>query len=123
MRFLADMGISPRVVEWLRSRGHDVAHLGEQGLQRLADADVFTKAQQEQRILLTFDLDFGEIVALTGARMTSVIVFRLADARAQTVIARLATVLDRSAAALERGAVAVVETARHRVRRLPIENA
>ena len=35
MRFLADMGVSPRVVDWLRAQGHDARHLREEGLQRL----------------------------------------------------------------------------------------
>lgn len=57
MRFLGDMGVSLRVVEWLRLRQHDVVHLREQGLQRLPDAAVFEKATVEGRIILTFDLD------------------------------------------------------------------
>ncbi|MHB8835322.1 MAG: DUF5615 family PIN-like protein [Candidatus Methylomirabilia bacterium] len=31
MRFLADMSVSVRVVEWLRAGGHDAIHLREQG--------------------------------------------------------------------------------------------
>jgi len=37
MKFLADMGISPRVVEELRQKGHDAVHLAEQGLHRMVD--------------------------------------------------------------------------------------
>jgi hypothetical protein len=36
MRFLADMGVSLRVVEWLRGRREDVVHLRDEGLQRLS---------------------------------------------------------------------------------------
>jgi predicted nuclease of predicted toxin-antitoxin system len=72
VRFLADMGVSMRVVEWLRSTGHDVVHLREQGLHRLPDGEIFAKAQREQRVVLTFDLDFGEIVAATGVKTPSV---------------------------------------------------
>ena len=61
MRFLADMGVSMRVVEWLRAKGHDTVHLRELGLQRLANGEIFQKAEVEQRIVLMFDLDFGEI--------------------------------------------------------------
>jgi predicted nuclease of predicted toxin-antitoxin system len=53
MRFLADMGVSIRVVEWLRNAGHDVVHLREQGLQRLPNGDIFQKAHAEQRIVRT----------------------------------------------------------------------
>jgi predicted nuclease of predicted toxin-antitoxin system len=32
MRFLGDMGVSWRVIEWLRAAGHDAVHLRNQGL-------------------------------------------------------------------------------------------
>lgn len=123
MRFLADMGVSLRVVEWLRSRRHDVVHLRERGLQRLSDAAIFEKATAEGRVVLTFDLDFGEIVALSGGATTSVIVFRLRNARAGNVIARLERVLSESEDALRSGAVVIVEDGRHRVRLLPVGGA
>jgi predicted nuclease of predicted toxin-antitoxin system len=119
MRFLADMGVDQRVVAWLREAGHDAVHLRDQGLQRLADQAIFDKAIAERRIILTFDLDFGEIAALAGGRVTSVILFRLLDARFRRVIERLAVVLPATAESLASGAVVLVEPARHRVRELP----
>ena len=35
MRFLADMGVSLRVIEWLRQQGHDAKHLREENLHKL----------------------------------------------------------------------------------------
>ena len=120
MRFLADMGVSLRVVEWLRSSGHDVIHLRDEGLQTLPNGEIFQKALREERIVLTFDLDFGEIVAASGRRSVSVIVFRLRNTRADFVIQRLKAVLGQSTKDMAQGAVVVVEDGRHRVRRLPI---
>ncbi len=120
MRFLADMGVSLRVVEWLRLRQDDVVHLREQDLQRLPDAAVFEKATVEGRIILTFDLDFGEIVASSPGATTSVVLFRLRNARTENVIGRLERVLSESSEALRRGAVVTVEDTRHRVRTLPV---
>ena len=77
MRFLVDMGVAGRVVEWLRSQGHAATHLREEGLQRLPNGKIFDKAVAEQRVLITFDLDFGEIAALAKGRKISVILFRL----------------------------------------------
>ena len=65
MNFLADMGISPRTVNWLRSQGYDAIHLTEQGLERISDRAILLKAQDEQRIILTVDLDFGFLLATT----------------------------------------------------------
>ncbi len=120
MRFLADMGVSMRVVEWLRSVGHDVVHLREQGLQRLPNGDIFQKAADEDRVVLTFDLDFGEILAGSAGQIVSVILFRLHNTRSERVNERLSKVIDESAKELTDGAIVVVEESRHRVRKLPI---
>ncbi len=70
--------------------------------------------------MLTFDLDFGEIVAASAGQIISVILFRLRNTRAYFVIQRLADVLAQSSAELMQGAIVVVEDGRHRVRKLPI---
>jgi predicted nuclease of predicted toxin-antitoxin system len=114
------MGVPASVVLELRRKGHDAVHLREQDLHRLPDHEIFRKTIAENRILLTFDLDFSEIVALSGNRNVAVIIFRLRNTRASRVIERLNKVLDESADALEQGAVVLVEEHRHRVRRLPI---
>jgi predicted nuclease of predicted toxin-antitoxin system len=41
MRFLADMGVSQQVIEWLRTTGHDAVHLRDEGLQRLPNGEIF----------------------------------------------------------------------------------
>jgi predicted nuclease of predicted toxin-antitoxin system len=120
MRFLADMGVSQQVVEWLRTNGHDAVHLRDEGLQRLPNGEIFQKAGREQRIVLTFDLDFGEILAASGGEVVSVILFRLRNTRSGFVIQRLDDVLNHSSADLAQGAIVIVEDGRHRVRSLPI---
>lgn len=119
MRFLADMNIAMAVVEWLRLQDHDVWHLREKGLHRLENGEIFRRAGEERRIVLTWDLDFSEIVALTGGK-TSVIVFRLRIRLPEHMTRRLGTVLEESADALEKGAIIMVEDSRHRVRLLPL---
>ncbi len=119
MRFLADMGVALRIVEWLRASGHDAVHLREEGLQRMANGAIFAKAASEKRIILTFDLDFGEIVALSGGKPVGVVLFRLHNTRTPHVMDRLNTVLKDSHEALGQGAIVVVEESRHRIRRLP----
>ena len=120
MRFLADMGVAQRIVQWLRVEGHDVVHLSDEQLHRLPNGEIFVKAEAERRIILTFDLDFGEIVASSGGRSVSVVLFRLHNTRTPHVMDRLRKVLQESAQALEEGAVIVVEESRHRIRRYPV---
>ena len=64
MRFLADMGVSIATVQALRAAAHDAVHFREEALSRLPDPDIVAKAAQEQRVVLTFDLDFGDIMAV-----------------------------------------------------------
>jgi len=113
------MGVATRIVQWLKDKGHDAVHLREENLHRLPNGLIFEKAYSEKRILLTFDLDFGEIVALSGEKQVTVILFRLHNTRTPHVIERIEKVLRDSAQALEEGAIVVVEETRHRIRRLP----
>jgi len=62
------MGVSATVVRELRAAGHDATHLEELGLRTLPDADIFRMAREQSRIVLTFDLDFTDIVAATMPR-------------------------------------------------------
>ena len=69
--------------------------------------------------MLTFDLDFGEILAASGGQIVSVVLFRLRNTRTSFVIQRLDDVLTQSSADLSQGAVIIVEDGRHRVREPP----
>jgi predicted nuclease of predicted toxin-antitoxin system len=120
MKFLADMGVSPVTVLELRQQGYNAVHLNEQGLERLPDSEILEKARQEQRIVLTFDLDFGELLAISSESLPSVIIFRLQTTIPVFVSARLLAVLSECSEDLETGAIVTVEDNRYRVRRLPI---
>lgn len=121
MRFLGDVGISPRSIEHLRDQGHDAAHLHALGLERLSDSEILQLAVNENRIVLTHDLDFGELVAASGSRVPSVVVFRLRRMQANRVSYYLDLVLERYRQALLDGAILSVTEGQIRVRRLPVD--
>ncbi len=120
MKFLANMGISPVTVAFLRSLGYEAVHLHELGLDRLSDTDILTRASREGQILLTSDLGFGDLLAHSGAGLPSVIIFRLSDMRPASVNALLELALRQFGDELAVGAVLSVTDRRVRVRRLPI---
>ena len=120
MKFLADMCVDVRVAGWLRDQGYDAVHLRDEGLHKMPNGQIFEKAINENRTVITFDLDFGEIAAFTRGEKASVILFRLQNTRISNVLDRLAYVLVNSSEALSKGAVIVVEQYRHRIRYLPI---
>jgi len=76
VKFLADMGLGRSTVAFLCAQGYDAIHLRDQGLQRLDDYKIVEKVRAEGRVVLTHDLDFGRIVAISGADIPSVITFR-----------------------------------------------
>jgi predicted nuclease of predicted toxin-antitoxin system len=120
MRFLGDMGIAGSTMNWLKSRGHEAKHLRDEGLQRLPDDEIFAKAERENRIILTFDLGFGDIAAAAGSALPSIVIFRLQDQKPANVNQRLEVVLREAAADLSQGAIISVDEIRYRIRRLPI---
>ena len=121
MKFLADVGISAATVRMLREQGHEALHLREQDLHRLPDPEVMEKARAEDRIVLTFDLDFTDLLALGVRDSPSVVIFRLRDQTPGSVNPRLIEVLSERNEELQRGALIVIEDSRYRMRRLPIE--
>jgi predicted nuclease of predicted toxin-antitoxin system len=121
MKFLANMGISPDTVKFLRGLGYEVAHLHEEGLDRLPDTDILRKARREGCVLLTSDLDFGELLAHSGETLPSVVIFRLSNMRPESINQHMAEVIERFNTDLERGVIASVTDWRIRIRQLPIE--
>jgi predicted nuclease of predicted toxin-antitoxin system len=85
MRFLADAGISPKTVEFLKQLGHETTHVRTLGMQRAPDAQIIALARTDGSVVLSFDLDFGDLLALGVMDKPSVILFRLADERAESV--------------------------------------
>ncbi|HDN80369.1 MAG: hypothetical protein DRI61_14910 [Chloroflexi bacterium] len=122
MKFLVDMDISPKTATYLRSLGYDAVHLHELGLDRLPDSSILKKARTEGRILITHDLDFSELMAASGAKLPSVIVFRLRNMHPERVNYYLREIINRYRESLERGAILSVSEGKVRVRSLPIRS-
>jgi len=121
VKLLADMGVSMTTVEALRGQGHDVTHLREEGLHRLPDGQILDKARREGRIVIAFDLDFGDLLAAGGHHAPSVVILRLANQTPTSVNPHLIEALAQCEADLAGGAVVILEESRYRVRRLPIK--
>ena len=114
------MGISETTVKFLIASGHEAVHLREQGLHRLPDAQIMEKAQAEDRVVLTVDLDFGELHALSGAISPSVILIRTRKKTPAVINQKLTAVLAECESDLLAGAILLIEDAGYRVRRLPV---
>lgn len=77
MRILADENFPGHAVEALRNAGHEVTWIAETS-PGIADENVLALAQAENRILITFDKDFGELAFGSNLSAASgVILFRI----------------------------------------------
>lgn len=61
MRFLANENFPLPSIILLRQGGYDVASMTEDS-PGMEDSEVLTRASDEQRIILTFDRDYGELI-------------------------------------------------------------
>lgn len=77
MRWLADECVSAPLVQRLRDAGHDVGYMAEAGPGTL-DADVLRRACDQDRVLLTEDKDFGDLVFRSRMAAPGVVLLRLA---------------------------------------------
>ena len=83
VRFLADESCDFGVVRALRNAGHDVLAVAE-AAPRADDSAVLAMAAQDQRILLTEDKDFGQLVHADERMIAGVVLIRYpAEARAK----------------------------------------
>lgn len=122
MKFIANMGISPDTVAFLQNLGYVAIHLGEADLGRLPDSQILAKAYAEGYIVLAHDLDFGDLMAASGAKAPSVVIFRLRNMRPESVNRFLKQVISRFQSELERRAIITVTEGNIRVRELPVEH-
>ena len=87
MRILADENCPGDLVHALQTRGHDVIWIRTEA-PGSTDPDILARAQLENRVILTFDKDFGELAIRQRLPATSgVILCRLHGLRPQRLIA------------------------------------
>lgn len=117
MRFLADENIHAELVAWLRGGGHDVAYAAET-LVGEPDTVVLRIARDEERIVVTDDKGFGDLVVRRRLASAGVLLLRMGSPAIGRRIERLAAAWPSIEVGL-RGNFTVVSDHRVRVRPIP----
>src|SRR5580658_10516338 len=116
MKFLADENFPRPVLFVLRDAGNDVRSVAED-CPGSSDEEVAELCDRDERVLLTFDKDFGELVFRRGLGAGSAIVlFRLIPESPVEMLAILRSLIETGA--LIPGAFCVVARDRVRTRQL-----
>lgn len=93
-------------------------------MQAAPDESILRRAQEEDRVLVSADTDFGAILAAQAASRPSFLLFREPDSvRAEEYADRLLSNLPELEPELVRGCVAVFRAGRIRVRSLPFSDS
>jgi predicted nuclease of predicted toxin-antitoxin system len=77
MRFKVDESLHVEVADLLRGQGHDALTVFDQGLRGRGDHDIADVCRFENRVLLSLDLDFSNILMFPPENYPGLIVLRL----------------------------------------------
>lgn len=117
MKFLADESIEKPVIDWLRGQDFDVRYVTEI-TPSINDEEVIRFANDEGRILITNDKDFGELVFRQSKIILGVLLIRATNERTSNKIRLVREVLEKARNKLA-GYFVVVNEAGIRMKKIP----
>jgi predicted nuclease of predicted toxin-antitoxin system len=119
MKILIDMNLSPRWVELFDGAGIESSHWSALGATNAPDKEIMNYAKENDYVVLTHDLDFSAILAVTHGEKPSVVQIRAENVSPDVIGKAVITALKQMAPELENGALITVDPKRTRLRLLP----
>ena len=93
MLFKIDENLHSEAAELLRAAGHDAMTVFDQGLRGHSDRQIADVCRNEQRVIVTLDLDFSDIRKFPPPDYAGIIVLRLLDQSRPSILRALEQVL------------------------------
>lgn len=121
MKILVDMNLSPAWVKFLDEEGHQSGHWSQIGSGAETDSELMAWAAENGHIVLTADLDFGAILAASKRKQPSIVQIRSDLLTPKAVGHAVVLALRQAKRELLEGALISIDTARARLRILPIK--
>lgn len=117
MKFLLDQDVYFVTYRFLKDSGHDVVRAAEIGLSQSEDEELISIAQEQDRILITRDRDFGTLVFLKSLG-SGVIYLRMLPSTQESVHGELARAIKAYSEEEIKKAFIVIEPDGYRFRRI-----
>ena len=114
------MNLSPLTVKDLRADGFDMIRVSDVMPGSTSDQKILLYARKENRVIVTQDLDFSQLVAISGNAKPSLVTLRLSASDPETITQTLRRVLPQITTALQEGSAVTIDDKNVRVRPLPI---
>jgi predicted nuclease of predicted toxin-antitoxin system len=114
------MNLSTEWIALLQAAGHEAVHWSEVGDPKAPDRTLMQWATTNHYAVFTHDLDFGTMLALSGADGPSVVQVPCLNVLPEAIGSLVLSLLRTYAAEIEQGALVVADERRERVRILPL---
>jgi predicted nuclease of predicted toxin-antitoxin system len=121
LKLLVDMNLSPDWVAAFQREGWDAVHWSAVGVVSADDQTILDWARANGHTIFTQDLDFGQLLATSGADLPSVILLRARNNDPAFLGTALVEAIRRYQSELEAGALLVFDLPHTRVRALPLK--
>jgi predicted nuclease of predicted toxin-antitoxin system len=93
LKFLVDVGVSKKVEEYLQEQGYDAKAVRTIDA-RMSDQAIIRLAASEDRMVITMDKDFGELVYHSALKHSGVLLLRLEDATGSEKLKVVSNILE-----------------------------
>ena len=120
MKILIDMNLSPRWADFLTENGINAVHWLSIGPPDAPDTKIITYAKTHDFTVLTNDLDFGFILAITHGKKPSVIQTRTGALGSDRIGDIVVNAIRLLAVDIEKGALVTIDQRKTRVTLLPL---
>ncbi len=120
MKIIIDMNLSPLWVEFFQGYGIHSTHWSNIGNIKATDEEIFQWSKENNGIILTQDLDFSTILALSNAEKPSVILIRAKNSLPEHIGKLIVDTIQNYTNEIENGSLLVIDESKSRLRILPL---